>query len=179
MCRELYSEVHIVRNRQLVNPLHMPRNFLAQFAAKSGEPPTASSRGGSILPVPMQLRARLREARIAKPQRAQHNRSRFRLRLFVYFPKNRVSFEVSATTTVPPCAAPTGNPLPILTRTFSAPAALPMPTQNKSSCFAHSKSSSDHVRPQTFVRSFHNRPRLSTAATTSAPSQLGTQRLPA
>ena len=61
--------------------------------------------------------------------------------------KNRVSFEVSGTTTVSPWAATQpAIPCPILTRTsFNAVEAVPTASSKYNSCFASSSSSSDQL----------------------------------
>src|SRR6266704_1868197 len=61
--------------------------------------------------------------------------------------KNRVSFEVSGTTTVSPCAATQpAIPCPIFTRTsFNAVEAVPTASSKYNSCFASSSSSSDQL----------------------------------
>src|SRR6266404_5321090 len=61
--------------------------------------------------------------------------------------KNRVSFEVSGTTTVSPCCATQpAMPCPIFTRTsFNAVDAVPTASSKYNSCLASSKSSNDQL----------------------------------
>src|SRR6266403_3839436 len=61
--------------------------------------------------------------------------------------KNRVSFEVSGTTTVSPCAAThPAIPCPIFTRTsFNAVEAVPTASSKYNSCLASSSSNSDQL----------------------------------
>src|SRR6266478_5373400 len=137
----------VVLDGQLVNSLHVAR-ILESDSGKVRERFQQFKSRGSKPSGPMQL------INSITPRQVSRNFTGTAtidcVSVFVFsstFPKNRVSFAVSGTTTVSPCCATQpAIPCPTLMRTsFSACEAFPTASSKYSSCVVSSSSSSDQL----------------------------------